>query len=199
VAFWRHRGWPRPNACSRPGGRLVRFEVYRARTIGTSAPASRFFPWIEMDKSAKDHRSMRHAQLVSIFSRGWVTGRVAFVSVAVLALLATPARSPAQDAGASGIPLGPANARGPNGSVNDPSGIGNAARVPAIPPPAISPVPVPTVSPPAAYRTFPVQRAVKMRRTRFAASGSRRAAARAAVSEQDRLLDRKITGICKGC
>src|ERR1700704_2340381 len=104
---------------------------------------------------------MRRAQLVSIFSRGWTIGRVAIMSVAVLGLLATPSRAPAQDAGVSGIPPGPANARGLNGSVADPSGIGNAAKVPAIPPPAISPVPVPTVSPPSAYRTFPVPRAVK--------------------------------------
>ena len=143
---------------------------------------------------------MRRAQLVSIFSRGWTIGRVAIMSVAVLGLLATPSRAPAQDAGVSGIPPGPANARGLNGSVADPSGIGNAGKVPAIPPPAISPAPVPTLSGPAAtYRTFPVQRTVKMRRTRVAASGSRRVAARAAVREQDRLLDHKITGICRGC
>jgi hypothetical protein len=66
-------------------------------------------------------------------------GRRAFLTVAVLGLLAAPSRSPAQDAGVSGIPPGPANARGLNGSVNDPSGIGNAARVPAIAPPKISP------------------------------------------------------------
>ena len=143
---------------------------------------------------------MRRVQSVKIFSRGWTIGRVAVMSVAVLGLLATPA--PAQDAGVSGIAPGPANARGLNGSVSDPSGIGNAAKVPAIPPPAISPVPVPTLSAPAAtYRTFPVQRTVgvKMRRTRFAASRSRRSAARAAVTEKDRLLDHKITSICRGC
>jgi hypothetical protein len=150
-------------------------------------------------KSAKDHRSMKRAQLVSIFSRGWMIGRAVLVSVAVLGLLAAPGTSPAQDAGVSGIPPGPANARGLNGSVSDPSGIGNAAKVPAIPPPAISPVPVPTVSPPSAYRTFPVQRAVKMNRTRFAASRSRRAATRATVREQGKLLDRKVMSICRGC
>src|ERR1700737_2189331 len=142
---------------------------------------------------------MRRAQLVSIFSRGWMFGRVAFFAIAMLGLLAAPSRSPAQDAGVSGIAPGPANARGLNGSVNHPRGIGNAARVPAIPPPAITPVTPPTVSPPGAYRTLPVQGAVKMRRTRFAASRSPRSAARAAVREQDRLLDRKITGICRGC
>jgi hypothetical protein len=167
--------------------------------VGTSAPASKFFPWIEMDKSARDHQSMRRA-LVSIFSRGWTAARAALLTFAVLCLLAAPGRSPAQDAGVSGIPPGPANARGLNGSVNDPSGMGNAARVPAIPPPAISPVPVPTVSPPVAgYRTFPVQRAVKMRRTRFAASRFRRSASRATVRERDKLLDGKVPSICRGC
>jgi hypothetical protein len=158
----------------------------------------KFFPWLE--QLGKGMRSMKRAQSVSIFSRGRLLGRVAVMSMAVLCLLATPSRSPAQDAGVSGIAPGPANARGLNGSVSDPSGIGNAAKVPAIPPPAISPVPVPTLSGPAAtYRTFPVQRSVRMRRTRFATSGSRRSATRAAVRENDRLLDHKITSICRGC
>ena len=142
---------------------------------------------------------MRRAQSVKIFSRGWMIGRVAFMTVAVLCLLAAPSRSPAQDAGVSGIPPGPANARGLNGSVSDPSGIGNAAKVPAIPPPVITPVPVPTLSGPAAtYRTSPVQRSVRMRHTRLAPSGSRRSATRAAVRENDRLLG-KVTSICRGC
>jgi hypothetical protein len=141
---------------------------------------------------------MKRAQLVFTFPRGCMAGRVAFVCVAVLGLLVAPSRSPAQDAGVSGIPPGPANARGPNGSVNDPSGIGNAARVPAIPPPAITPVMPPTVSPPAAYRTFPVQRAVKIKRTRFAASRSRRSD-KATVRERDRLIDGKVPSICRGC
>jgi hypothetical protein len=142
---------------------------------------------------------MSHVQLVSTFSRGWMAGRAAFLTFAVLGLLAAPARSPAQDAGVSGIPPGPANARGLNGSVNDPSGIGNAARVPAIPPPAITPVMPPTLSSPAVTRTFPVQRAIKMRRTRIAESRSRRPAAKAAVREQGKLIDGKVPSICRGC
>src|ERR1700694_4328234 len=110
---------------------------------------------------------MKRAQPVSIFSRGWMTGRAALASVAILVLLAAPGRSPAQDAGVSGIAPGPANARGPNGSVNDPSGIGNAAKVPAIPAPNTTPVMPPAVSPPVAYRAPPVQRSVKIRRTQF--------------------------------
>jgi hypothetical protein len=138
---------------------------------------------------------MRRAQFVKIFSRGWTIARAAVMSMAVLGLLATPA--PAQDAGVSGIPPGPANARGLNGSVSDPSGIGNAAKVPAIPPPVITPVPVPTLAAPAAtYRTFPAQQSVKMRRTRVAASGSHRPAIKAHLSGRDRRLD---MGICRGC
>jgi hypothetical protein len=68
--------------------------------------------------------------------------------------------------------------------------------VPAIPPPAISPVPIPTLSPPTAgYRA---QRAVKMRRTRLAAR-ARPSATRAAVREHDKLLNGKIPSICRGC
>jgi hypothetical protein len=71
--------------------------------------------------------------------------------------------------------------------------------VPAIPPPVITPVPVPTLSGPAAtYRTSPVQRSVRMRRARLAPSGSRHSATRAAVRENDRLLG-KVTSICRGC
>src|SRR3954471_13843676 len=116
---------------------------------------------------------MKRAKLVSIFSRGWIIARAAFVSVAVLCLVAAPARSPAQDAGVSGIAPGPGNARGLNGSVNDPSGIGNAARVPAIPPPAISPPAVPTATPPAAYRSLPVQQGTRIRRPLLAQPRSR--------------------------
>jgi hypothetical protein len=142
---------------------------------------------------------MRPAQSVSPFSRGWITGRAALVSVAVLCLLAAPGRAPAQDAGVSGIPPGPGNARGLNGSVNDPSGIGNAAKVPAIPPPTITPIAPPTVSGPAAYRALPVQRATKIRRTRYATSKSRRAAARAAVRQHSGQLGDGIPNICRGC
>src|SRR5258707_14223076 len=113
---------------------------------------------------------MKRAQLVSIFSRGWMIGRVAFFAIAMLGLLAAPSRSPAQDAGVSGIPPGPANARGLNGSGNDPSGIGNAARGPAIPPPAISPPMPSTVSPPTPFRPLPLQPAPK--RKRFATGQS---------------------------
>jgi len=142
---------------------------------------------------------MKRAQLGSIFSGGWMLGRAALLNVAVMGLLAVPGMAVAQDAGVSGIAPGPANARGLNGSVSDPSGIGNAAKVPALPSPTITPVVPPTVSPPVATRTFPAQGAVRVRRTRATASRLRGGAARAAIREKDRQLDRKITSICRGC
>ena len=142
---------------------------------------------------------MRRARLVSVFAQGWTIGRAALLGIAVLAVLAAPSRSPAQDAGVSGIPPGPANARGLNGSVNDPSGIGNAARVPAIPPPTITPVVPTTIAPSSSYRPVPVQRAVRIRRTRYASARLRRSAARAAVREPGRLGNGGVPSICRGC
>jgi hypothetical protein len=144
---------------------------------------------------------------VSIFHRRWLSHGVT-LSVALLCLLTSPARSPAQDAGVSGIPPGPANARGLNGSVNDPSGIGNAAKVPALPQPSIAPVMPPALAPSAGYRTFSpaasyrpihVRRAVKMKRTRFATTKHHRSARKAHESNEDNQIDRKIISICRGC
>jgi hypothetical protein len=147
---------------------------------------------------------MRRAPFVSFFSRRWAIGKMAFVSVAVLGLLAAPKISPAQDAGVSGIAPGPANARGLNGSVNDPSGIGNAARVPAVRSPTITPVVPSTLAPSSSYRPVPARSVARIRRTRIATSRSRRTAKqeaidRAAVKENDKLIDRKLLSICRGC
>ena len=138
---------------------------------------------------------MKHSQLGSIFSFKWLI----LLTVAVLSILASPGRSTAQDAGVSGIPPGPANARGLNGSINDPSGIGNAAKVAPLRPPDLRPVPVPRVSSPVVTRSAPVLATVKIRRTRSATSESKRAAGSAAVGAQDKQLDRKMISICRGC
>src|SRR5436305_11317772 len=63
-------------------------------------------------------------------------------TLALVGYLALPAPILAQDAGVSGIPRGPGSAGGLNNSANDPSGIGNAARIPAPAPPSMA---VPTV------------------------------------------------------
>jgi hypothetical protein len=149
---------------------------------------------------------MKRVQPVSIFARGWISGGVAAASLALLCLLASPQRSPAQDAGVSGIAPGPANARGLNGTISDPSGIGNAARVAPIPPPSMAAPAVPSAaSPSAGYRPLSVRGVARFRRPRFAATRYRRAgknqeaADRIAVKENDRLLDHKLLSICKGC
>ena len=146
---------------------------------------------------------MKRARPVSNLARHCKPGWLIWLTVAVVAALAAPAIAPAQDAGVSGIPLGPGNVRGFNGSVNDPSGIGNAARVPPPPPPSSSPAPVPSASPsatyrPSSYRALPVERVTKYKRKRFGSRRSRRIAERAAVKENDRLLGR-IPSICRGC
>jgi hypothetical protein len=138
---------------------------------------------------------MKHSLLGSIFSFKWLI----LLTVAVLSILASPGRSTAQDAGVSGIPPGPANARGLNGSISDPSGIGNAAKVAPLTQPDLRPVPVPRVSSPVVTRLAPVPATVKIRRTRSATSESKRAAGSAAVGAQDKQLDRKMISICRGC
>ena len=141
---------------------------------------------------------MKHSLFGSIFSFKWLI----LLTVAVLSILASPGRSTAQDAGVSGIPPGPANARGLNGSISDPSGIGNAAKMAPLRQPDLRPVPVPRVSPPVvtqSARSAPVPATVKIRRTRSATSESKRAAGSAAVGAQDKQLDRKMISICKGC
>ena len=70
--------------------------------------------------------------------------------IAALPAFATPAASVARMAGEagsgnapiSGIPAGPANVGGMNNVMVDPSGIGNAAKIPQLPQPHIS---VPTI------------------------------------------------------
>lgn len=133
-----------------------------------------------------------------------MTGRLAFATLTLLCLIIAPGNLPAQDAGVSGIAPGPGNVNGTNGSIRDPSGVGNAARMPALPQPSITPVVPPTVSPSVAYEGSLVQRSARPGRTRlvryrFARSKYGHAAERAAVRENDKLLDRKLTSICKGC
>jgi hypothetical protein len=69
----------------------------------------------------------------------------------VLLLAGAPSASFARMAGeagsgnvpVSGIPQGPANVGGMNNINVDPSGIGNASRLPSLPPPHISVLPIP--------------------------------------------------------
>src|ERR1700737_5134541 len=96
-------------------------------------------------------------------------GKSPLFALAFAGCLAAPVPSFAQgagDAGVSGIPRGPGSAGGLNNSVNDPSGIGNAARIPPPPPPSIA-VPVvpsaPTVSGRLSPRSAPIVTKVNRR------------------------------------
>src|SRR5258706_12190983 len=89
-------------------------------------------------------------------------GKSAFFALALAASLVAPMKSLAQiagDAGVSGIPHGPGSAGGLNNSVNDPSGIGNAARIQSPPPPSMAvplgPPTAPTGSNPPSPRSTP--------------------------------------------
>ena len=143
---------------------------------------------------------MAYAQIGSLLFE--TRGRSIVLAAALATLLGTA--SLAQDAGVSGIAPGPGNVNGLNGSIRDPSGIGNAAKVPALPQPAIRPVTPTTVAPLNATRPVLRQgsvrvRAIRQRRTRFVSSHARHGAERAAVRENDRLLKHGVTSICRGC
>ncbi len=143
---------------------------------------------------------MAHAQNGSLFFG--IRGSGAVLAVTLATLVATA--SLAQDAGVSGVPPGPGNVNGLNGSVRDPSGIGNAAKMPPLPEPTIRPVTPTTVAPLNATRPLLRQGSarvggMKPPRARFASSHARRSTERAAIKENDRLLNHGITSICRGC
>src|SRR3954451_19327706 len=119
-------------------------------------------------------------------------------TLALVGYLALPAPTLAQDAGVSGIPRGPGSAGGLNNSVNDPSGIGNAARIPAPPPPSLAVPTVPSVAPSASSRLSSRPAPTLRRTVRQSAPAARREFRRSAraVRKQDKLLEPKLT-ICR--
>ena len=108
----------------------------------------------------------------------------------------------AQDAGVSGIPHGPGSIGGINNSINDPSGIGNAAKIPPLPAPNITAPVVPNAAPVfssrLAPRSAPTVRRVYGRAASLSRRELRRSPARSAIRTRDRLLDQKMS-ICRGC
>ncbi len=117
--------------------------------------------------------------------------------VGFLAAALPPAAS-AADAGVSGIPLGPGNANGVNGTATDPSGIGNAGKIAPLPQPSMQPVAPPTAAPLVSTRPPGIrQGSARARNLNLQRAGPKAQAA--AVKENDRLLDRGITSICRGC
>jgi hypothetical protein len=131
-------------------------------------------------------------------------GKSAFFALALAASLVAPMKSLAQiagDAGVSGIPHGPGSAGGLNNSVNDPSGIGNAARIQSPPPPSMAVPVVPSTAPTVSSRLSPRstprvtmnRRAATLSRREF-----RRSSADVPIRSRDKLLDGKLS-ICRGC
>jgi hypothetical protein len=125
-------------------------------------------------------------------------GRSAFFALALATGLTASVASFAQDAGVSGIPHGPGSAGGLNNSVNDPSGIGNAARIPPPPQPSISVPPIPSASPMVSTRVAPALTPRVKRINPRAEMPSRREIRRASARARDQPLDGKFS-ICRGC
>jgi hypothetical protein len=131
-------------------------------------------------------------------------GKSAFLALAFVTSLMAPVTSLAQgaaDAGVSGIPRGPGSIGGVNNSVNDPSGIGNAAKIQPLPSPRIAVPVVPSAAPMVSSRPSPRSRPIVTRWNRSTASLSsrelRRSSAHAAIRANNP-LDRKLS-ICRGC
>jgi hypothetical protein len=131
-------------------------------------------------------------------------GKSAFLALAFVTSLMAPVTSLAQgaaDAGVSGIPHGPGSIGGVNNSVNDPSGIGNAAKIQPLPSPRIAVPGVPSAAPMVSSRPSPRSRPIVTRWNRSTASLSsrelRRSSAHAAIRANNP-LDRKLS-ICRGC
>ena len=130
-------------------------------------------------------------------------GKSALLALAFAAGLMAPSLAQrAGDAGVSGIPHGPGSIGGVNNSVNDPSGIGNAARIQPPPSPKIA-VPVvpstaPMVSSRPSLRSMPIVKRVNRGTAISSSRKFRRSSAHAAVRARDKPLDRKLS-ICTGC
>jgi hypothetical protein len=153
---------------------------------------------------ASNGSTMADARIGRLFFGARGSRVVSAAALAGLLATASPVASLAQDAGVSGIPPGPGNVNGLNGSIRDPSGIGNASKLPPLPQPSIRPVTPTTVAPLSSTRPSLRQGSARLRitttqRTRFASSRAQRRADSAAVKENDRLLNHGVTSICRGC
>jgi hypothetical protein len=129
-------------------------------------------------------------------------GKSAFFALAfgLCSIGAVPAF--AQDAGVSGIPHGPGSIGGVNNSINDPSGIGNAAKIAPPPAPNITAPVVPNAGPVFSSRlsprSTPIVRRVYGRTASLSRREFRRSSARAIIRTRDKQLDREFS-ICRGC
>jgi hypothetical protein len=100
-------------------------------------------------------------------------------------------------AGVNGIPIGPGAGTGLNNSVNDPSGFGNAARMPPLPSQATIPS-IPS-SAPMTNSGASVRSPGVTRISPRALAELRGPRAKAVARDRKRLLDKDLTSICRGC
>lgn len=134
-----------------------------------------------------------------IRARSILAGLLVAASGCSIALAQSPIGSPpagsfgAGTAGINGIPIGPGAGTGLNNSVNDPSGFGNAAKMPPLP----ERIAVPTV--PQAFPQSSVRSPAVTRVSPRALAALRGPRARAVARERARLLQRDLTTICRGC
>lgn len=151
--------------------------------------------WLNRPVVLRAERALVANALGEWLALGRRIGCRALLSAAFATLLATV--SLAQDAGVSGIPLGPANINGQNNTGRDPSGIGNASKVAPLPEPSIHAATPPTAAPLVSTQAG----RVGVARPRFShlSPRARRIAERAAVKEYDRLLRHGAVSICRGC
>ncbi len=139
-------------------------------------------------------------------------------ALAAIAILTTPVGSFAQGAGGAssgsaagspnagsagagpaavnGVPSGPANAGGLNNSGNDPSGVGNAAKVASPPAPGTDSAGTANLSGPALNSGAGVTTGSAPGGT--AATGPMESGD-AAIRAEDKAIDRKLNSICRGC
>jgi len=131
---------------------------------------------------------------ISRFARR--SGRAA-LAVLAMALLTAPLQ--AQNADVSGIPPGPANFNGLNNSIVDPSGRGNAARMPPLPRPDPVPVTPSYPSGPPGSLSSRQPRYVTPYVSERLSKRERQRLQRARIKENDRLLRHGAVSICRGC
>lgn len=96
-------------------------------------------------------------------------------------------------AGVSGVPPGPASTGGLNNSVNDPSGVGNSAKVATPPPPGTNSAG--TANSSGSSRTTGSGRGA----VGGTAATDPQDSADVAIEKEDRAIDRKLKSICRGC
>ena len=132
-------------------------------------------------------------------------GRSALIVLAILSSM-VPMQALAQgagDAGVSGIPRGPGSVGGLNNSINDPSGIGNAGRIQAPPPPSTAVPLVPSMSPTVSGRlpprSTPIVRQMTPRHASLSRRAHRRSLSRSTAQARTKSFGRKTISICRGC